>query len=200
MREKARASRLRRRHRHRRRGRGRKSGKTSGSSAQQQRRRQRRRQKFALNFIITFCFFLYFSYMCSIIILCYWCAIRICFMVSLDYFILQLYASSINRCQLEIYCTLTHTHARIGVHAHTLATRHDTATGDRHGGVGKQHQRAHAQTHSAGRHTRQQHENNGNAGWLTVFFFSSSACCRMIFEHVEACLCRFLSLHTYNAA
>lgn len=62
----------------------------------------------------------------------------------------------------------TRTYTYTFTFTHTLPTRHDTATGDRHGGVGKQHQRAHAQTHTLRADTR---DNNTKttatlAGWL----------------------------------
>lgn len=70
------------------------------------------------------------------------------------------------------------THRRTRTHTHTLPTRHDTATGDRHGGVGKQHQRAHAQTHTHTLRAADTRDNNTKTtatlvGWLADCFFFS---------------------------
>lgn len=80
----------------------------------------------------------------------------------------------------------THTHARIGAlthaHTHSLPTRHgDWRQTRRH----REH--THAQTDTRDNNTKT------TATLAGCFFFSSSACCRMIFEHVEACLCRTLT-------
>lgn len=71
----------------------------------------------------------------------------------------------------NILHTLTHTHARIGALTHANTHTHTTDT-TRRLATDTAAQRAHTHTRTS-RHTRQQHENNGNAGWLFFFLFFS---------------------------
>lgn len=86
----------------------------------------------------------------------------------------------------------THIHARIGAltHTHTLPTRHgDWRQTRRH----REQTHTHAQTDTRDNNTKTTATTATLAGCFFFLFFSSSACCRMIFEHVEACLCRTLT-------